>query len=59
MTEWLKHHVEPVTMVKTYMEKTVIPRARWIKENSELTIGAIMTQYPRLFDTPGMVSCIH
>lgn len=52
----MKNHIEPVAMVKTYMEKTVVSRARWIKENSELTISEIMTQYPRLFDTPGMVS---
>ena len=51
----MKNHIEPVAMVKTYMEKTVVSRARWIKENSELTISEIMTQYPRLFDTPGMV----
>jgi hypothetical protein len=37
------------------MEKTVINRAKWIMENSELPIRAVMAEYPRLFDTPGMV----
>ena len=55
MKEWLKHHVEPASTVKTYMGKTVINRAKWIRENSELPIRAAMAEYPRLYDTPGMV----
>lgn len=56
MKEWLKNHTEPATTVKTYMEKTVLNRAKWIRANSELPIKEVMDEYPRLFDTPGMVS---
>ena len=55
MKEWLKQHLEPASTIKLYMEKTVINRACWIKENSDLGIKEIMNEYPRLFDTPGMV----
>lgn len=51
----MKNHVEPASTVKTYMEKAVINRAKWIRENSELPIRAVMAEYSRLFDTPGMV----
>ncbi len=57
MKEWLKHHTEPATKVKKFMEKTVINRAKWIRENKDLPIQTVITEYPRLFDTPGMVSC--
>jgi hypothetical protein len=48
MKECLKYHTEPASTVKTYMEKTVINRAKWIRENSELPIRAVMAEYPRL-----------
>ena len=56
MKEWLKNHTEPTTKVKKFMEKTVINRAKWIRENKDLPIQSVITEYPRLFDTPGMVS---
>ena len=34
------------------MEKTSIKRAVWVRENPELSIGAILKEHPRLFDTP-------
>lgn len=52
----VKNHTEPSATVKTFMEKTVINRAKWIRANTELPIRAVMDEYPRLFDTPGMVS---
>ena len=56
MKEWLKYNVEPPSQVKNYMEKTAIKRAAWIRENTGLSIGAVLKEYPRLFDTPGMVN---
>ena len=55
MVEWLKHHVEPPSKVKEYMQKTSVNRAAWIKENPQLSISDILKEHPRLFDTPGMV----
>ena len=37
------------------MEKTSIKRAVWVRENPELSIGAILKEHPRLFDTRNMV----
>ena len=54
--EWLKHHVEPLTKVKEFMSKTSVKRASWIREHSDLSVGAILKEHPRLIDTPGMVS---
>ncbi|XP_028403346.1 uncharacterized protein LOC114526049 [Dendronephthya gigantea] len=56
MKEWLKQHTEPVSTVNAYMKRTVLNRAKWIRENSELPIRGIILEYPRLFDTPGMVN---
>ena len=56
MKEWLKQHNEPSSTIKTYMERTVLNRAHWIKDNSDLPVSKVMAEYPRLFDTPGMVS---
>ena len=56
MVEWLKHHVEPLHKVKEFMGKTSVKRASWIREHSDLPVGAILKEHPRLIDTPGMVS---
>jgi hypothetical protein len=58
MVEWLKWHVEPLWKVKEYIEKTSTKRAAWICGNANLSVSAILTQHPRLFDTPGMVSIL-
>lgn len=55
MTEWLKHNVEPVSQVSSFMKKTAVKRAEWIRNNPGQPFDNILREYPRLFDTPGMV----
>ena len=55
MKEWLKQHLDPISTAKEYMEKTVINRAHWIRDNIDLDVKDIMREYPRLFDIPEMV----
>jgi hypothetical protein len=52
--EWLKYHVEP--LIKVFMSKMSVKRASWIREHSDLSVGALLKEHPRLIDTPGMVS---
>lgn len=54
----MKLHFEPASTVKQYMMKTVLNRAGWIRDNSDLPIKAIINEYPRLFDSPGMVNIV-
>ncbi|CAB4012109.1 Hypothetical predicted protein, partial [Paramuricea clavata] len=35
--------------------KTVLNRAEWIRKTPDLPMREVMKEYPRLFDTPGMV----
>lgn len=56
MVEWLKHNISPTTQVNSFMEKTAVKRAEWIRINRGESFENILREYPRLFDTPGMVS---
>lgn len=56
MKEWLKNHIEPLSQVHEFMEKTTIKRAEWIRANPGLSISSILKEYPRLIDIHGMVS---
>lgn len=56
MKAWLKHNNAPADQVMTFMQATVGMRAEWIRGNPDLTSLQIKTEYPRLLDTPGMVS---
>ncbi|KAL1007159.1 hypothetical protein UPYG_G00082830 [Umbra pygmaea] len=42
--------------VEHYMKETSIHRAKWIRDNGTKTIMEIFKEYPRLLDTPGMIS---
>jgi hypothetical protein len=55
MKEWMKANLEPLSTLKNYMEKTVLNRAEWIRKTPDLPMREVMKEYPRLFDTPGMV----
>ena len=55
MAEWLKHNLAPVAQVTSFMEKTAVKRAEWIRNNRGQSFDNILQEYPRLFDTPGMV----
>ncbi|XP_071852236.1 uncharacterized protein [Apostichopus japonicus] len=55
MKEWLKNHIEPLSQVHEFMEKTTIKRAEWIRANPGLSISSILKEYPRLIDIPGMI----
>uniref|UniRef100_UPI003AAF1029 uncharacterized protein n=1 Tax=Centroberyx gerrardi TaxID=166262 RepID=UPI003AAF1029 len=56
LTEWLKNNVWPANQVAEYMRETAIHRAKWIKENGTKSLDEIVREYPRLLDTPGMIS---
>ena len=57
MVEWLRHNVAPLSQVRTFMEKTAVKRAELIRSLDDGTShNNIVTDYPRLFDMPGMVS---
>ncbi|XP_052449210.1 uncharacterized protein LOC128011128 [Carassius gibelio] len=56
MTEWLKNNIWPASQVEHYMKETVIQRAKWIRDHGSKTIMEIVKEYPRLLDTPGMIS---
>lgn len=51
----MKANSEPLSTVKNYMEKTALNRADWIRKNPDLPMQEVIKEYPRLFDTPGMV----
>lgn len=55
MKEWMKANSEPISTIKKYIEKTVVNRAEWIRKTPDLSMREVMKEYPRLFDTPGMV----
>nr|XP_054591347.1 uncharacterized protein LOC129155155 isoform X3 [Nothobranchius furzeri] len=56
MTEWLKNNIWPPSQVSQYMLETAIQRAQWIRSNGTMSIREIMAEFPRLVDTPGMIS---
>ena len=58
MKMWLKCHFEPQSQVVEYTRKTAIPRAQWVRENPGLAVTTIQSEYPRLFDMPGLVSIL-
>jgi hypothetical protein len=58
LKEWLKGNSEPLSTVNNFMEKTASSRAQWIRKNADLRIEEVIKEYPRLFDTPGMVLLI-
>lgn len=55
MVEWLKHNVSPPSQVLSFMEKTAVNRAEWIRLNPGEPFDNIIKEYPRLFNTPGKV----
>ncbi|GAA6107811.1 uncharacterized protein LOC107707121, partial [Tachysurus ichikawai] len=56
MTEWLKNNIWPASQVELYMKETAIQRAKWICDHGSKTIMEIVQEYPRLLDTPSMIS---
>ncbi|XP_033124873.1 uncharacterized protein LOC117123132 [Anneissia japonica] len=58
MVEWLKHNIAPASQITLFMKKTAAKRAEWIRANPGQPFNNIMTEYPRLFDMPGMVSIL-
>lgn len=56
MSEWLKNNIWPPAQVGQYTLQTAIHRAQWIRANGTKPIQAIIEEFPRLLDTPGMVS---
>ena len=56
MTLWLKNNIWLQATVSQYMLETAVHRANWIRQDGAKTIQNIMAEFPRLMDTPGMVS---
>ncbi|XP_073789441.1 uncharacterized protein [Danio rerio] len=56
MIEWLRNNIWPASQVEQYMKETAIQRAKWIRDDGSKTIMEIAKEYPRLLDTPGMIS---
>ena len=42
MVEWLKHNVVPFSQVNSFMEKTAVTRAEWIRKNSGQSFDNIL-----------------
>lgn len=57
MIAWLKGNRQPEAKVRDYMLATAPKRIAMLKEANDL--GSVLLEYPRLLDTPGMVSNIH
>lgn len=55
MSMWLKTNLWPQSQVADFMKKTAGYRARWIRANGSKAIADIISEFPRLVDTPGMV----
>ncbi|KAJ8048444.1 hypothetical protein HOLleu_00768 [Holothuria leucospilota] len=53
MITWLKSNRQPETQVREYMKKTAPSRLKLLQESTE-QLGAVLLEYPRLLDTPGM-----
>ncbi|XP_051957443.1 uncharacterized protein LOC127625980 [Xyrauchen texanus] len=56
LKEWLKNNTRPLDQVEQYMKATALFRAHWIRQNSSKPISEILSEFPRLMDTPGMIS---
>ncbi|XP_051536720.1 uncharacterized protein LOC127430740 [Myxocyprinus asiaticus] len=56
LKEWLKNNTRPQDQVEQYMKATALFRAHWIRQNSSKPISDILSEFPRLMDTPGMIS---
>ncbi|XP_056621316.1 uncharacterized protein LOC130434930 isoform X1 [Triplophysa dalaica] len=56
LAEWLKNNMWPANQVAEYMKETAIHRAHWIRANGTKSIEDITVEFPRLLDTPGMIS---
>ncbi|KAJ8047463.1 hypothetical protein HOLleu_06467 [Holothuria leucospilota] len=54
MKEWLCHNIDPEAKVKEFMEKTAVKREALLRDEN-FTLDQIIKEFPRLFDTPGMV----
>ncbi|RXN20787.1 hypothetical protein ROHU_006995 [Labeo rohita] len=48
--------VIPANKVAEYMKETAIHRSQWIRANGTKSIEDITCEFPRLLDTPGMIS---
>ncbi|PIK33319.1 hypothetical protein BSL78_29864, partial [Apostichopus japonicus] len=55
MVTWLKYHNAPKERVKEMMERTCKHRTSYIRDNKESSVGDILSEYPRLIDTDGMI----
>ncbi|XDV26034.1 hypothetical protein PO909_029838 [Leuciscus waleckii] len=56
LKEWLKNNTRPQDQVEQYMKETAPFRAHWIREYGSKPISEILSEFPRLMDTPGMIS---
>lgn len=56
MKEWLKTHRQPADQVEEYMKFTAPLRMAWIRSGGTKPIREIIAEYPRLYDTRGMIS---
>ena len=54
LISWLKSNRQPISQVKEYKAKTAPQRLLAVKKMEDL--GKVLKEYPRLLDTPGMVS---
>lgn len=59
MVTWLKYHNTPQDQVRELMRKTCKMRASLIRTDKDKTVGQLLTEYPRLIDTDGMVCTVY
>lgn len=57
MKEWLKNNKAPPQKVFDYLNKTSKLRRVEILKCRNQVFTAVIDDWPRLFDTPGAVSC--
>lgn len=55
MVTCLKYHNAPKERVKEIMERICKHRASYIRDNRKSLVGNILSEYPRLIDTDGMI----
>ncbi|KAM6951105.1 uncharacterized protein FYW47_014625 [Aplochiton taeniatus] len=56
MKEWLQTHRQPAAQVEEYMKLTAPLRMAWIRCAGTKPVQDIITEYPRLYDTQGMIT---
>ncbi|KAG5285667.1 hypothetical protein AALO_G00006040 [Alosa alosa] len=56
LTEWLKNNTWPPSQVNEVMLQTAVHRAQWIRADKARPIQDIIAEFPRLVDTPDMIS---